>query len=252
VHPVFHEFRVGSVDVWSIDLDGSGLDSPEFRGVLSPDERRAGLAMPTALVRQRYLARKAFHRFVLADYLHIASDRISFSKGDFGKPGFASALRSADLQFSTSSSGTAAVIAVSRSVRVGIDIEAVRPIAHDSDVVNWVRDSFDVDCIEARPTDDDAFFRHWTRLEAQAKCSGLGLARHERAAGNGWNLKTLMHRCAGERFVLSLATRHSSVRVRGPMVVVQARGRSGCEPGSMDWRQLARRRCNSERRGDRA
>jgi 4'-phosphopantetheinyl transferase len=215
------------VHVWTADLDSCGLQSAEMRGVLSPDERRSARAIPDKLLRQRYLARKTFQRLVLADYLRIAPQRISFSKDIPGKPGFASALRAADLRFSASNSGSVGVLAVARAVRVGIDIEAVRPIAHLSDVAGWLGDSFDAGETNAESPDGIAFFRQWTRLEARVKCSGLGLARHDRTFGSGWNLKTVLHHCAGERFLFTLATRHSCIRVQGPFMLDRLRLRSG-------------------------
>lgn len=236
--------------VWSVDLDGSRFDSPEFRGVSSPDERQKALAIPSKLVRRRYLARKVFQRLVLADYLRIAPDRVSFSNGGFGKPGFAPAVRSVGLQFSASNSDSAAVLAVSRSVRVGIDIEAVRPVPHMSDVVEWVIESFDAGWAEARPTDEVTFFRQWTRLEAQVKYAGAGLARHDKAVGTGWDFKTALHDCAGKRFLLTIATRHSSIRIQGPFVLTRSRMRS-CGKQETHGPSSMHRSRNPEHRWDR-
>jgi 4'-phosphopantetheinyl transferase len=204
-----------------VNLDTSGLDRPHYLQMLSLGERRDSLAMTSERLRRRFLGRKVFHRLILSNYLGTAPQRISFSKGRFGRPELPPAFRRAGLRFNASSSGTAAVLAVSRAVQIGVDIEEVRPRRRADDIVRWVAESWD----ETSETADDgvAFVRNWTRLEARVKWSGTGLAQSDGCPGDGWSQRTMTYRCAAADFVLSLVTRHSSVRIQGPIVVRQSR-----------------------------
>ncbi len=212
------ELRPGFVHIWCVDLDRSGLDAASYRRVLSPAERQDGRAVAIDIGRDRYFARKAFCRLVLARYLGAAPERILFSSGALGKPGFSPGLRSAGLQFSASSSGPLAVLAVARGMSVGVDIETVRPSAGLAGVADWLDESFAHAGDDPDADDDVAFFRRWTRLEARAKCAGDGLALHEARDGAGWNFWTTRYDRGRERFVLTLATRQAPLRVEGPFM----------------------------------
>lgn len=212
--------RPGSVHIWCVDLDRSGLDAPAFHRLLSPGERHAGRSMVDADGRRRYRARKAFQRLVLARYLGLPPQHLLFARELQGKPAFPPALHSAGLAFSASSSGPAAALAVSRGVRVGLDIEAMRPRMHADAAADWVDRSL------GGAGAGEEFFMRWTSLEARAKCSGAGLALHDFDDGLGWDVKTFLHESAGERFVVTLAARHASPRVEGPLVFEGAAARA--------------------------
>lgn len=153
---------------------------------------------------------------VLADYLGMAPERISFANGLSGKPGLSIAMHGEGLQFNTSSSGPLAVLAIARGISVGIDVEMVRPSAGMTGVSDWLDQSFGSEAAE--DDDDVAFFRRWTRLEARVKCVGDGIALHDGRDAGGWNFWSAVQHRADERFALTLATRRAPVRVEGPFM----------------------------------
>lgn len=182
---------------------------------MSVHEREEARAIPGEAVRRRYVARKAFGRRVLSHYLGAAPERISFAKTALGKPGLSLAMQRGGLQFSASSSGPLAVFAVARDLSVGLDIESVRRSAGFSAIADWLDQTFGT---EPADTDDVPVCRRWTQLEARAKCTGDGVALHQ-SGDDGWYLRSTMQHRAGERFVLTLATRRAPARVEGPFML---------------------------------
>jgi 4'-phosphopantetheinyl transferase len=113
-------------------------------------------------------------REVLSVYLGQPAGGIEIVRGEHGKP----RLARGGLEFNLSHSGGLALIAVSRTRPVGVDVEEVKPgrdfsalaeRALGPDAVAQVR--------EAAPTERAAvFYRHWVRHEARLKCLGVGLS----------------------------------------------------------------------------
>src|SRR6185437_1572262 len=81
--------------------------------------------------RDRYVCAHATVRRVLGGYLKIPSAEIRFSASAYGKPALLQASNPEALQFNLSHSAGIAVLAISRSYQLGIDIECIRDIDPD-------------------------------------------------------------------------------------------------------------------------
>ncbi|NIO42434.1 MAG: 4'-phosphopantetheinyl transferase superfamily protein [Burkholderiales bacterium] len=101
---------------------------------------------------------------------------IHICNGSLGKP----YVSGHGLHFSLSHSSDVALIAITNSGPIGVDIERVRP---DLGIDGFTRGLFaasEVARIESLPTGSRirAWFQAWTRLEAVAKASGEGLLEY--------------------------------------------------------------------------
>ncbi len=109
-------------------------------------------------------------RQLLGQKLGIRPDEVVFTQEVNGRP----ALVSTNLSFNLSHSADVAALAVSSDVRVGVDIEAIRPIADDE--IAWALSP--AERLELSQVDQttklDSFFRFWTLKEAFMKGTGLG------------------------------------------------------------------------------
>lgn len=120
--------------------------------------------------RRRQAAREQ-RAAILASYLGVAASEVALVETETGKP----ALADRSLEFNLSHSGTLAVLAVSRSLPVGVDLEVRR----DSiDLTKGIRDR----CTEregrhvlAAADPHDEWVRLWTRKEAVVKADGTGV-----------------------------------------------------------------------------
>ncbi len=113
-------------------------------------------------------------RKVLSAYLEEPAERIEIVRGEHGKP----RLAHGGLEFNLSHSGELALIAVSQTRPVGVDVERMRP---GRDFLALAERALSPDAAAqvrgATPADRAAaFYRHWVRHEARLKCLGAGLS----------------------------------------------------------------------------
>lgn len=159
--------QTSEVDVWLVSLDGNpaqkSQDDPA--SVLSPDEKLRAARFRFEADRSRWVLARSALRTILSDYTGIPPAEMTFVFGPHGKPALAT---SADVEFSLSHAGAWAMVAVTRGVQVGIDIERVR-------------DNVDMAALLRRlgvpdvPEDRISLFRAWNRREAMTKAMGGAL-----------------------------------------------------------------------------
>ena len=165
----------GSLHVWRASLALTAEKSEALAAVLSAEERAQCARFVRPADRARAVASRACLRVVLAKYLLLDPRALSIKAGTSGKP----LLDGGDpsIQFNMSHSGDMALIAVTRGLRVGIDVERVRDVPDIEAIMDgffsgqeaaWFRSRGNV---ERTP----AFFLLWTRREAAAKALGIGL-----------------------------------------------------------------------------
>lgn len=164
----------GSVHVWTMRLDAS-QSAPLH--VLSRDECDRAARYRLEEERRNFIARRWALRLILGSYAGISPSAVSLSAVSGEKPLFLNSPAPA-IHYSTASSGEVAVFAVTRSGRVGIDIESIRPIEGLRDVAHDVFATEELAAIfseETEPGRIRAFFSAWTRKEAVLKCAGTGV-----------------------------------------------------------------------------
>lgn len=156
--------------------------APEVPGRGAADVWRVGL--PAA--DRREAARQAL-REILGAYLGEAPDAVRLTVGEAGKPCLAGGARGkptpaaapSRLSFNLSHSGGLALVAVAAGgTEVGVDIERLR---RRRDLVRlaarWLP-ATDAEAVAAASDEEReaVFYAAWTRFEARAKCTGVGLS----------------------------------------------------------------------------
>jgi 4'-phosphopantetheinyl transferase len=166
VHPAAQIYVAAVASVQSAALEDL-LDSGEM-------ERSASFHSEPA--RRRFIAGRVLLRTMLGEFVGVAPQVLRFDRGPYGKPLLAGHIaRSA--WFSLTHSGDLALVAISGTSEVGIDVERIRPIPQALKIADRAFDSSSYTALhETAPEHRDAtFLRHWTRLEALAKATGCGL-----------------------------------------------------------------------------
>ncbi|HEX5097358.1 MAG TPA: 4'-phosphopantetheinyl transferase superfamily protein [Acidimicrobiia bacterium] len=201
-----------SVQVWRVDLDQPPPAVTALATVLDEDERAAA-AKRVGSVRDRYVVAHGALRTVLA---HVAGgaagalvlDRTCGHCGDprHGRP----TLAGSDVEFNLSHSDGIALIACTHAVRVGVDVEVVRPRSLLPKLARRVLDEESYEAWLARPEAEQlgVFIQEWTAREAYLKGVGLGIVRRLRdvpASPPGWTITALP---VGELARASLAVEH--------------------------------------------
>lgn len=145
-----------TVDIRTFDLS---VDRPV---VLSPEEAARAARFVFEKDRKQWAQARSALRRTLAGYVGCAPESLEFVYGENGKPALA---WDSGVEFNISHSGGWAMIAVTRGVPVGVDIEVIRETV---DIAKLLRRLG-----EMEPGGSTAeLFHLWTRREARTKAVG--------------------------------------------------------------------------------
>ena len=180
-----------SVHIWHIQVPKT-LDLAETQPLSALEiERLETLA--NASLRKVFLHVHRAKREILGSYLNISAKDLALDQSDYGKPLVAGNAR-ATLEFNISHTLDTAVIALSPSTPVGIDIEALNRRVN---VLALARRYFDVATVQHLSQQQEQaqkllFLRYWTQFEAYKKATGLGLRGRDHrltmATVSNWNV----------------------------------------------------------------
>lgn len=127
--------------------------------------------------RDRFLASHAALRIILGGILGASPESLAFAISPTGRPSLAG-WDAVPLDFNLSHSGDHALVAVSTTTRIGVDIEAHRPLPDALRIAHAHFHRREVVALEAAgPSREAAFFAIWTAKEAVVKATGAGLSR---------------------------------------------------------------------------
>jgi 4'-phosphopantetheinyl transferase len=173
--PVDTALVAGDVHLWRIALDARGpaLDEPVL---LSKTEQERARQFAFDRDRRRYtVAHTALREILARHYLGVEMEEVEFSHGRGGKP---DVMNDRGLQFNLSHSGELALIGVTRSRRIGVDVEARRLVVDAEQIAARNFSAREYQELRALPPSQrlEGFFNAWTRKEAFVKATGDGLS----------------------------------------------------------------------------
>ncbi|WP_051928059.1 4'-phosphopantetheinyl transferase family protein [Nitrosococcus oceani] len=166
------------VHVWIARLDSTPRERELLQKILGADERKRAQSFVYEADYCRYIAGRGILRSLLANYLGLRPEVITFAYGSYGKPRLAYPLAESDLRFNLSHAGAWIVYAIAHRREVGIDIELLQRDVAWRALVPWVFSATEQAALSETPADQkmEAFFQGWTRKEAYLKGCGDGLS----------------------------------------------------------------------------
>ena len=166
------------VHIWRASLGLTSSQVQKLEQTLTIDEigRAARYYFPND--RRRFIISRGLLRSILSFYLNTEPDQLRFRYGTNGKPLLAAATGRDILSFNLSHSGELVLYAVTRSRRVGIDLERVRPDIEYEQIAVRFFSPHEIAVLQGLPTHvrPEAFFTCWTCKEAYIKAKGEGLS----------------------------------------------------------------------------
>ena len=196
------------VSLWRIDLDAATFDDD----TPSPAELQRAARFVRDGDGRRYLASHAALR-------HLLGARDAWVAGDNGKP----AVASPPPHFNMSRRGGVAVIGISATHEIGVDVEPLQAMADANELAQLHFTPRERDAVARAigAARDLAFLRCWTRKEACMKATGRGLSlapsslecgvdaatrrMHASSAGQEWTLLVHSPEAPGSDIVVSWA-----------------------------------------------
>jgi len=174
--PSLTESPLPGVRVAWADLDAGHWIEAALEPSLSAAERERSRRFRFEADRRRFVVAHAVLRSLLGDQLGLEPVRVQLVSDALGKPRLGGQA-SSGLEFNMSHCGARALYAVARDAELGVDAEALRPLA---DIAQLARDAFSADELaewDALPETLrlPGFFNGWTRKEAVVKALGRGL-----------------------------------------------------------------------------
>ena len=174
----FPNLADGQVHVWRIALTATADVEAELTGLLAADERERAGRFVFEEHRWRFVVCRGKLRQILANYLVESPASLRFCCEASGKP-LLDGKNANELSFNVAHAADLALIAISRSGPVGVDVEAIRPLT--ADLWGLAQEHFSPrersELMQIAEQDRlPAFFRGWTRKEAIIKADGRGLA----------------------------------------------------------------------------
>jgi len=126
--------------------------------------------------RRRFTIAHAAMRQILGGYVNTAPEELKFSYGSKGKPDLS--LPADTIKFNLSHSDEMALLAVTRGLTLGVDIEFVKPDFGGQEIAERFFSKSEVNTLLGLPVEEraQAFFSCWTRKEAYIKAVGEGLS----------------------------------------------------------------------------
>jgi 4'-phosphopantetheinyl transferase len=186
------ELAGNAIDVWVASLDVTPAGQSVLAFLLSPDETERANQFIFEIDRQRFIAARGILRSILGRYCDQQPASIRFAYGKQGKP----FLPSSHHFFNISHSANTALIAVTRTGEVGIDLEYVDPGFELSDIIRHYFAPGEIEVLSQQSGAEhrEGFYNYWTRKEAYLKARGIGLiddlpridSSHNLAAQSGW------------------------------------------------------------------
>jgi 4'-phosphopantetheinyl transferase len=166
-----------AIHIWTIPLCITEDAFSALRNVLTSDEQERASRFHFDKDSSRFTVARGSVRAILGAYIQTKAGDIRFSYSAQGKPNLSRP--ASDIRFNVSHSRDLALLAITRSRDVGVDIE-------------WKKDDLEIEKLAERffslqecqslrglapETRIDAFFRAWTCKEAFLKAGGTGLSR---------------------------------------------------------------------------
>ncbi|MEM7143730.1 MAG: 4'-phosphopantetheinyl transferase superfamily protein [Verrucomicrobiota bacterium] len=171
--------REGVMDLWLVYLGPDEEARVLCHEELDARERERAARYVVEPPRHQYVLTQGALRMILRGYLGTEDyGRMTYGRGEKGKPFVLVGGERSDLEFNVSHSGDYALLGFSRSGEVGVDVEGHRKMRDALDVGKRVYSEAELSYLRSLGEEERkrAFFRLWTCKEAVLKAEGLGLA----------------------------------------------------------------------------
>lgn len=161
-----------TLHIWGFNLEGEPAMVEHCRALLSAQERHRADRFVFAHHRTRYTVAHGVLRHLLGRYCGVAPESLGFEAPAAGKP----TLRGeAAPHFNLTHSEDGALLGVSSSHELGIDLERMRANIEARSISHHYFFGSEREEIATSATPDTTFYRYWVAKEAVLKAQGIGL-----------------------------------------------------------------------------
>jgi 4'-phosphopantetheinyl transferase len=180
-HPIsssLKQINEFSIHLWIIALDDTIRGLEEYQTFLSDEELERARQFGFPELGRRYIVAHARLREILARYIDLQPDRITFLTNTHGKPFINIPDGNIDIQFNLSHSHELAVVAITRGRRIGVDVERLKPLGYHMKIAERYFSPAEIASLKRQKSEqiDRAFIQLWAGKEALIKAQGNGMS----------------------------------------------------------------------------
>jgi 4'-phosphopantetheinyl transferase len=171
-------FKFGTVEIVVAPLNVPPRALHRYSLDLSEDERQRAGRYAFEREWRRFVVARGRLRQLLGERLGARPQDIAFTYGKHGKPALARPYSHSGLSFNLAHSGDLAVYAFAQAQELGVDVEAMRPLADADGIASRFFSATEKQAYQTLASCHrrTGFFNCWTRKEAFVKALGDGLS----------------------------------------------------------------------------
>ena len=161
------------VHLFCVDLDADQERVVALQRLLSAEELQRANQLRFDRDRRRFVVSHGLLRLILSGYSDVDSHKLQFNQGPHGKPAL-----STGSEFNLSHSNELALIGITTTAPLGVDVEFVREVGDAEGIARRFLSKSEQADLLGLPRDQwpAAFFSCWTRKESYLKALGYGLS----------------------------------------------------------------------------
>ncbi len=165
------------VDLWLAGPTCAGMVPDQLWDRLSAAEKSRADRFLRPEDRALFVMSRGTLRFLIGIATGVAAEAVTFAEGPFGKP-YLSGIRGP--HFNVSHSGSFALIGLSESRSIGVDIELMRRTGDELNVAKRFFSATEYRLLQSLEVDARllVFYEIWTCKEAILKAHGTGISEH--------------------------------------------------------------------------
>lgn len=172
----------GEVHLWRIDLDLPHDSVERLKNILNNEELTRADRLLDRTKAESFIAARGRLRQILARYLDLNPKIIEFTYNSSGKP-YLHENGDKGVRFNLSHSGRWALLAVTKGLETGVDLERVDPAAGYEKMAAQFFSPAEKELLTkfSKARRRRGFYRIWTKKEASLKCLGSGFSTPKEA-----------------------------------------------------------------------
>ncbi len=176
--PLPRSLALNEVHLWRANQDLSSHTIDRYHQILSLDEQKRARRYHFERDRIRFVFRRGLLRKILGIYTNTAPGEFVFNCAKYGKPELDAGAGMERIHFNSSSSNGLVLLAFSRGLELGVDVERVREIPEMEEISRRFFTQAESRALSVFPAAErrPAFFSAWTCKEAFLKATGDGLS----------------------------------------------------------------------------
>ncbi len=173
--PLLHAYEIR---VFTLHLPDIWSEVPRLFALLSSNERERAERFHFDRDANLFIVAHGLLRVILAHYLQLSPQEISFITRPGGKPILSPTLHPHPISFNISHSGETVLVGVSADAEIGVDVEVIRPFDNFMEIAEKYFHPEETLTISNMPQNMhlNKFYEIWTQKEAAVKALGIGLA----------------------------------------------------------------------------